>query len=160
MPFDVEPRMEEKLVRPNIVTKCYGCSPENPEGLKLEFFKCGPDEVRTRCNLRSSLSGWPGILHGGFVSMLLDETACWAVSGITGWRPVATVEMMIKFLKPVPVEQDIQVSARLIERADPRFRLWAEVINPQGEICATAEVTCVEIQIEKFARKYDIKGII
>lgn len=148
---------EYQITRPDIAPKCYACGPDNAEGLKLTFVKSGPNEIKTRCLPRETLNGWPGVLHGGFTSMLLDETACWAVFGIVGPIPVATVEITVQFLKPVPVNTEIEVSAKIAGRKGRLFLLEAR-LTVKGETCATAKVKCLEIKPDQFKPLSDPPG--
>lgn len=60
---------------------CFGCGPNNPEGLRIEIHR---DYGRTDRLLgfyrpRETASGFPGIAHGGVQFTALDCMAGWAV---------------------------------------------------------------------------------
>ena len=57
---------------------CFGCSPNNPFGLRMEFYEDG-DELSVRGNRARSLPGFHDILHGGIQATMMDEIASWVV---------------------------------------------------------------------------------
>ncbi|MFH1119204.1 MAG: PaaI family thioesterase [Bacteroidota bacterium] len=78
---------------------CFGCSPDNPIGLKLEFLTEG-EFVIAEWQPDPWFRGWNNTLHGGIQATLLDELASWLVfvklntSGVTS-------KMEVKLRKPV-----------------------------------------------------------
>jgi len=78
---------------------CFGCSPYNSYGLKLEFFK---DDNKFFCEWEpeSKFDGWQNIVHGGIQSTIIDETAEWYIFANYG-RSAVTMELNVKFLKPL-----------------------------------------------------------
>ena len=57
---------------------CFGCAPENPLGLALDFFEDGEDLVAT-WEPGEHYQGYNRVLHGGIQATLLDEIASWVV---------------------------------------------------------------------------------
>ncbi|MCD6099735.1 MAG: PaaI family thioesterase, partial [Candidatus Marinimicrobia bacterium] len=76
--------------------KCFVCGSDNERGLKLSF-KVGDGKANTEFISPPHLQGYDGILHGGIISTILDEVMVKA----TGEK-VVTVELTVKFLKPIP----------------------------------------------------------
>jgi len=62
-------------------SRCFGCAPRHPIGLRLTFARDG-DTIVTRFVPRDDLQGPPGILHGGLVATLADELAAWTIVGL------------------------------------------------------------------------------
>ena len=67
---------------------CFGCAPENPQGLHMEFYEDGEDIVAF-WEPESHYQGWLETLHGGIQTTMMDELAGWVVlrklqtSGVT-----------------------------------------------------------------------------
>ncbi len=82
-----------------------------------------------------SLQGYPRIMHGGIVSLLLDAamTHCLFDHGAAG----VTARMEIKFRHPVSVDLPVRIRARLLRSSPPTHQLWAE-IRQGDQIKATA----------------------
>ena len=57
---------------------CFGCSPDNPFGLHMEFFEDG-DDIVSFWKPNRNYQGWINTMHGGIISTLIDETAGWVI---------------------------------------------------------------------------------
>jgi acyl-coenzyme A thioesterase PaaI-like protein len=57
---------------------CFGCSPDNVQGLKMSFTEEG-DEILCSWTPDAHFAGYGGILHGGIQAALHDEAASWIV---------------------------------------------------------------------------------
>ncbi len=53
---------------------CFLCGVENPIGLNLRFYEAEDGHVEARFTPKEEHQGYPGVLHGGITSALLDET--------------------------------------------------------------------------------------
>ena len=51
---------------------CFGCSPNNPIGLHLEFYEDG-DYIVSTWHPEHNYQGWVDTMHGGILSTLIDE---------------------------------------------------------------------------------------
>ena len=63
---------------------CYACGDLNPIGLHLEF-KMEGDWAVAQFVAQQEHQGYPGYVHGGLVSTLLDEAMGWATYGSGIW---------------------------------------------------------------------------
>ena len=57
---------------------CFGCSPDNPHGLHMEFYEDG-EEIISTWQPTHDAQGWIDTLHGGIQATLADEIASWGV---------------------------------------------------------------------------------
>ncbi len=85
--------------------------------------------------------GYAGYLHGGIISALLDSamTNCLFAHG----RAALTGSLNVRFLKPVAVNCDATVSARVSKAMPPLFYMAAELLQ-NGRIMAKASATFME----------------
>lgn len=115
---------------------CFACGPDNPHGLHLTFRfegdECVCDFVPQRCH-----QGWAGIVHGGIISTLLDETMTRMLCD--AGTPAVTADLRVRLKQPVPVGAPLQVRARVRERRKRVIQAEAEVILSDGAVAATAE---------------------
>ncbi len=92
---------------------CFVCGPANERGLRAEFTI---DRVARAASSRLAIpawsQGWRGVAHGGIISTLLDE-ACVHACRTVGPHPV-TVELTVRFRKPVPVAVEISVRGEVV----------------------------------------------
>ena len=85
---------------------------------------------------RPLLEGYPGVLHGGVISALLDGamTNCLFAQG----RAAVTAELRVRFRHPVATDGTARLRAWIDRSCPPLFVLRAEL--RQGEqLMATAE---------------------
>src|SRR5680860_867800 len=81
----------------NVSRMCMVCGRENEIGLQARFFELEDGELAGVFTPRTELQGYPGRLHGGIASTLLDETMGRAInaSDPTAWG--VTVELNVRF---------------------------------------------------------------
>lgn len=119
---------------------CFGCSPRNPAGLKLEF-EPDADGVRSSFLLGRQYESYPGVVHGGIVSAICDEVMGNLIVLRLG-TPAFTVSARQRFITPLRVGARYTCVARFAEpNAAGSQRLHhvaAEVLDSGGAVCATA----------------------
>ncbi|HNW53786.1 MAG TPA: PaaI family thioesterase [Bacteroidales bacterium] len=93
---------------------CFGCSPANEFGLRMNFRLEG-EEVVCDWEPEAHLQGWVGVLHGGIQATLMDEIASWYVF-VKLQTAGVTSKMEVKLLKPVLMDKaPFRLIARLHE---------------------------------------------
>lgn len=143
----------KKLVNPYIGKQgynCFGCAPDNPIGLCLEFWEDG-DDIVTEWSPSTNYQGWIDTLHGGIISTLMDEVAGWVVSRKLQTAGMTT-SLNVKFKKPVmTTEPKITVRARIVSQKRSFIQIHIELLNSQGELCDEAEAVYYAFNPEKAA---------
>ena len=122
---------------------CFGCSPKNPIGLKMKFTEEG-DICRSVFTSTREHEGWPGIMHGGILTTLLDE-----VMGNWLWfREIVamTVELNVKFSKPVPIGQTITIEGKQDERKGRVIMLEGQILLPDGTVAVKANAKFIQVK--------------
>jgi uncharacterized protein (TIGR00369 family) len=78
--------------------------------------------------------GGGGFAHGGIIAMLLDE----AMGKVCRFREVraVTAELIVEYVKPVSVEQEIVVEGREAELKGRNLFLLGEIRNRAGDLLA------------------------
>lgn len=118
---------------------CFGCSPDNPIGLHLEFFEDG-DDVVSSWRPENNYQGWIDTMHGGILSTLIDEVCGWVVTRklqTSGY----TVQLSVKFRKAIPTtEPMLTIRAKVMKQVRNLAYIQAEIINSKGEVCNEGEV--------------------
>jgi uncharacterized protein (TIGR00369 family) len=92
---------------------CFVCGNENAHGLGLRFAIEG-DTAVARLAFAPEQCGYRGIVHGGVLAAVLDETMGWAASYAKRTMCVAG-ELTVRYVKSVPVGVPVQVTGRLTE---------------------------------------------
>ncbi len=123
-------------IRNLVHPKCVVCSFGNESGLHLEFDVADDWSVTATFQCDETFEGYPGILHGGVISSILDGAMgnCMFAHG----RATVTVEMTTRFRHTVATGQQATVSARLTRDSHPLYLLEAE-ITQNDKVKATSE---------------------
>lgn len=130
---------------------CFGCAPQNPLGVKMEFYEDG-DEIVSIWTPRPEYQGWLNTLHGGIQSVLLDEICAWVVMRKKQTAGV-TSKMETRFLRPVSTEGgNLTLRARLAEERRNILLIDAELYDAEGKLCTQCRCTYFAFPQEK-ARK-------
>lgn len=124
---------------------CFVCGVENPLGLKVHFDDNGIDTVLARCTVDEMYQSYPGIVHGGVVAALLDETAGRTVMIPDPNRFMFTGKMAIKYRQPVPVETELLLVGKLVKSHSRMAQAHGEIRLPDGTVAAEADVTMVSV---------------
>lgn len=149
---------------------CFGCSQYNLQGLHLRFWQSEKGCV-TRCNIPEHLCGIDGLVHGGIITMLLEEVAQWSIIAHLG-RFGITREISVRYLKPVPTNSDIAVEAQIINKDEKYIVLHSTVKNSEGVLLVESDsswllvtpsaiakiATFDEMILQDFLSKYSKKG--
>jgi len=124
---------------------CFVCGVANPLGLKLRFYQTSAGEVSAEYTVSKDYQGYPGVVHGGIVAAMLDETAGRAHMGGYPPRFMFTAHLNIRYRKNVPVG----VKLRLVGKAGPSKSRTATatsaIYSPEGDLLAEAEALLVDV---------------
>jgi len=115
---------------------CYVCGADNPFGLNQRFF-VEEGYVFTIFRPEPRHCGYPGVVHGGIVAALLDETLGWAASAVKR-RYFMTADLSVRYRKPFPGGTEARVVGRYL---GDKFGFWlteGEVVSSDGTVFATA----------------------
>ena len=127
---------------------CFGCSPDNPFGLHLEFYEEG-DYIVSKWHPGKHYQGWLHTLHGGIISTLIDETCGWVVTRkmqTSGF----TTNLNVKFRQSVSTnEQEVTIRAHIVRQARNLLFIHGTVTNFKGDVCAEGDATYFMLSAEK-----------
>jgi len=98
---------------------------ENPIGLKAFFYEDNEGRVICKFTPREEHQGYPGFMHGGVISALMDEAIGRVVTALDIWA--VTAKLDLKFRKPVPLGEEITVVGELV-------RLRSRSLEARGEL--------------------------
>ena len=89
---------------------CFACCPNNPIGLKMEFYEDGDDVV---CFWQPSdnFQGWLKTLHGGIQATLMDEIGGWLINRKLQTAGMTT-RLNMKYQRPIPTGDGVTVEVR------------------------------------------------
>ena len=117
--------------------RCFVCGQDNPHGLRLSFAYPEPGSAETDLVIPERFSGWERLTHGGLLATLLDEAMAHACISREG--NAVTVEITVRFLKPVEVGQRVRVRGRVRAVKGRVVETEGEVLNPEGQEVANGQ---------------------
>jgi len=123
---------------------CYGCGPQNPEGLHVKSYWDGDETVCTFQPRPSFMAGPRHVLNGGIIATLIDcHCVCTAVSAVyrSEGRPMGsdplvwcvTGSMQIDYLRPTPIAAPVVLRARVESSDGKRTTVVCAVYSGETE---------------------------
>ena len=124
-----------KIIPPKVGNHCFGCGADNPIGLKLSF-EGDPEQDRVWVELQPSpfMAGGIGMMHGGFIALLLDEASSKVLS--LQDKQGVTRNIEVAYEKPVPLDHPIRIQANLINQDGRKYFIEAQILNSNGDVLA------------------------
>ena len=126
---------------------CFACGPKNTRGLHLQFdLDRNRRRLRTRWTPAKECQGYRDIVHGGMISLVLDElmvNLLWTLH-----MPAVTATLNIRLRRPARVGEALDCEAWIKEESGRFFLMESHAQNAEGEIVATATAQCVRRERE------------
>ena len=145
--------MRYKVIRKQPNSKmCLVCGLENGFGLYTAFYELENSELLAIFRPREEHQSYPGRLHGGIVSTILDETIGRAIMmdhAHKYWG--VTVEISVRFKKPVPLDKELRVIGRITRDSKRVFEGTGEILLSDGTVAATAHGKYMKLALDKIA---------
>lgn len=85
---------------------CFVCGKANPIGWKLEFSYDHEGHAFTKVNISGNYAGYPGVIHGGVISTILDEVMAKAV--MHSGKIAYTAMLQVRYRMPLPANEEVQ----------------------------------------------------
>lgn len=142
----------ERTVRraQNISRMCLVCGRENQSGLKARFYELDGDEILGIFQPNEEHQGYPGRLHGGICSTMLDETIGRAINLTDPDAWGVTVELTVRFRKPVPVGE-VNAVARITSDSGRLFEGQGEIVLEDGTVAVEARGRFLRMPVDRIA---------
>jgi len=131
---------------------CLVCGLKNIFGLQASFYELENRELLALFKPREEHQSYPGRLHGGIISAILDETIGRAIM-ITHTEKIwgVTVEISVRFKNPIPLDKELRVIGRISLDSKRFFEGTGEILLPNGSIGAEARGKYMKLPLEKIA---------
>jgi len=131
---------------------CFICGLKNNSGLQASFYETENGELIATFTPTLEHQSYPGRLHGGIASAILDETMGRAI--LVGndkeiWG--ITIELNVSYKKPIPLGVELRVVGRISEENSRFFHGTGEIVLPGGEVAVVARGKYLKAPLEKIA---------
>ena len=131
--------------------RCLVCGLGNDFGLKAAFYELDSGELLAIFTPKDEHQSYPGRLHGGNTSTILDETIGRAIMINHPGQFGVTVEIALRFKKPVPTDQELRVVARITRDTSRFFEGTGELLLPDGTVAVAGKGRYLMMDLEKIA---------
>lgn len=145
---------------------CIICGLENELGLKADFYNMEDGSVGAIFTFKPHHQSYPGRVHGGMISALLDELAGRAIWVTNPELFGVTATMTVKFRKPVPYDTKLFGRGEIIKRNGRLFTATAKLTDENKTLLAEVEGTYMILPTEKitngesFSKEEDVNFVV
>ena len=119
----------------------------NPTSVELEV-RFDNDEVIAQVVLRRAFEGAPGRAHGGIVAAAFDDVTGFVIGKLQ--EPAFTGELTVRYLAAVPVDEMLEIRARLDGRERRKLFISAE-LRTGDAVVATCRAIYITVDPSHFA---------
>ncbi len=131
---------------------CAICGLDNVYGVRAPFYTMEDKSVVTLFQFRPEHQSYPGIVHGGLITAMLDEMGLrgmWAEEGGEITYGVTT-SLQTKFRKSVPYDAPLIGRGKLYMNTGHFFAVHSTIMLPDGTLLAEGDVKYMKVPISKF----------
>jgi len=137
MPVSSGPCGAPTLAGPH--SACFVCGQNNSGGLRIRYRRAADGSIEAWWTPSPAWEGFPGIIHGGIISTILDEAMSKAVTA-AGHRAL-TAELKVRFRHAASPGRELVIRGRVLEKLKRRIRTEAVVHDAEGQELAHAWAT-------------------
>jgi acyl-coenzyme A thioesterase PaaI-like protein len=114
--------------------------------LRFDVFEEGK-RVETTFLPSPKYQGWKGIVHGGIIATLLDETMAKVAQALD--IKVMTAGLDIRFKNPAKVSEPIITRAEMTGKAKNILYITATALGPNGTVVAIAQGKLMRQEVDR-----------
>lgn len=131
---------------------CFVCGESNPAGIHVRFYECEDGSILARFTGEDHHQSYPGRLHGGVITAVMDEAIGRAImikygDGIWG----VTAELTMRFRQPAPIGVELTVVGRIISEGSRMFQGTGELLLPDGTVAAEVAGKYMKLPLDRIA---------
>jgi len=130
---------------------CLVCGLKNQFGLRASFYELDNDEVLAIFKVMEEHQSYPGRLHGGITTAILDETIGRAIVIKQQDLWGVTINFSTRFKKPIPLVGEIRAIGRIEKDTRRYFEGSGEILLSDGSVAAEGHGKYIKLPIEKIA---------
>jgi uncharacterized protein (TIGR00369 family) len=131
----MEKIMKQKVKRKqNNSARCIVCGNQNKASLNCRFYELENGEIAATFRSEDWHQSYPGRMHGGMAAGVLDELIGRAAADGRDDFWGVTVELNLKYKKPIPTEADLRAVARVTKQNRRLFEGTGEILLEDGTV--------------------------
>ena len=119
-----------------VFDRCFVCGSENEGGLQISIVS-GDGGARSEFQPDARWEGYPGVVHGGILSALLDDLMFHAIHAMIR-QPAVTALMEVRFRRPAHIGSRLYCEGRAGKQRHGLMEAEGEIRDQDGRLIATA----------------------
>ena len=143
------------LKKQNNSEMCFVCGIQNQSGLKTTYYELENNRLIGVFKGQDVHQSYPERMHGGIITALLDETIARASQTFDENIWGVTVEITVRFLKPVPLDQELYAVGYVTNMRSRMFEGQGYICNTSQDILATAKAKYLIQHVDKIVTDVD-----
>jgi acyl-coenzyme A thioesterase PaaI-like protein len=130
---------------------CLVCGLKNQLGLKAFFYELENEELLAIFQPLDEHQSYPGRLHGGIATAILDETIGRAI--LMKERDIwgVTIDFSTRYRQPVPLDEEIRVIGRIDHIANRYFEGTGEILLKDGSVAVEGKGKFIKLPLDDIA---------
>jgi acyl-coenzyme A thioesterase PaaI-like protein len=132
---------------------CFVCGRKNPIGLKMRFYTNADGCVYADYTPRPEHQSYPGVMHGGLITAMLDELIGRTAIASNLWCMTAKLE--VRFKKPVLIGASLKLKGTITKKTSRVIEGHGEIRLDDGSLAVEAVGTYVKIPDAQVAQFRD-----
>lgn len=136
---------------------CIMCGLDNEYGVKAPFYSMEDGSVMTVFSYKAEHQSYPGRVHGGLITAMLDEMglrALWAKE-LNEDSFGVTMSLETKYRKPVPYNEKVLGRGIIVNDMGRFFVTHATIMSMDGTVLAEAKVKYIRLDTNQIAENID-----
>ncbi len=112
------------------------CGMDNSFGVQAQFYEMEDQSLCGKFTFKEEHQSYPGRVHGGMISAMLDELACRAFWILEPKKLAVTFDLETKYRKPVPYGVELKGRGKILKHTSRYFVAECFILNEQNDILA------------------------
>ena len=130
---------------------CVICGMDNASGVHAPFYVMEDNSVATLFQYREEHQSYPGRVHGGMITAMLDELGCRAYWAYDEEGLAVTMSLDTKYRRPVPYGVPLKGVGKIVKNSRRGFDAEAALYDMDGNLLANAVMRYLKLPVEKIA---------
>ena len=134
------------------------CGLDNEYGVRAPFYNMEDGSVMTLFRYMKQHQSYPGRVHGGLITAMLDEMglrALWAKE-LSEETFGVTFSLETKYRKPVPYDQDLIGKGIIVKNSSKFFVTEASIMDTKGNVLANGTVKYIRLDVNEIAENAEV----
>lgn len=127
---------------------CIICGLDNEFGVRAAFYNMEDGSVMTRFQYHPNHQSYPGRVHGGLITAMLDELGLrglWAHHGGVETDFGVTINLTTNYRKPVPYATDLIAKGYVSRETSRFFTVESQILDMEGNVLADGTVKYIKL---------------